>query len=70
MKITAIRKKFVGMRDSMGIAPKKGVNYKKMDKDTLIKHIQTIEGNNSCYKSDIAPVCGQTDCLWYSDCTK
>lgn len=30
----------------------------------LIRSIQTAEGHNPCFQSEIAPVCGIDDCLW------
>ena len=37
-----------------------------MDKEKLIRLIQSMEGNKPCYKN-IKP-CGQNDCLWRKEC--
>lgn len=48
----------------------KGVNVKKMNKTELIHKLQVAEGHTPCYKGSFAKQCGQTDCLWYKECTK
>ena len=66
MKLTEVR----NVWRSMGQPIKRGVNIKKMRKFDLIKKIQVTEGNSACFGSNIARVCGQTDCLWFNDCKR
>ena len=40
--------------------------YKKLNKENLIRSIQSLEGNKPCYKN--IKLCGQMDCLWRNDC--
>lgn len=49
---------------------RKGVNVYSTQKSDLIRMIQKAEGNSPCYQSNIADVCGQMDCCWYSDCKR
>lgn len=42
--------------------------YTKMETQELIRTIQSAEGNSPCFQSEIAPVCGISDCLWREDC--
>jgi len=48
-----------------GITSNSIKNLKKVD---LIRLIQTEEGNEACYMTGKAAVCGQESCLWRSDC--
>ncbi len=58
MKMVDVQKK----AKSMGIKPV------KMRKATLVKTIQTAEGNEACYQSKGAKNCQQTNCCWRDDC--
>lgn len=49
------------------IAKKLGIKPAKMNKQELIRNIQTTEGNIPCYQSD-NDSCSQMDCCWRSDC--
>ena len=40
----------------------------KMKKAELIREIQRMEGNEVCYNSGKAAVCGQDGCSWREDC--
>ena len=44
-----------------------GLVFGKMKKDELIRSIQTKEGYNACYKSNLTH-CDQYECLWREDC--
>ena len=66
MKVEEIIKKY----QSMAKSRRKGINLYSMPKSDLIRLIQSTEGNNPCFQGDIASSCGQTDCCWYSECTK
>ncbi len=50
------------------IAVQRGVAPGKLNKVDLIRRIQTSEGNEPCYATGKALVCGQTQCLWRADC--
>ncbi len=41
-------------------------NYGKMNKEQLIRAIQSAEGNSDCYGK--IQDCGQLDCCWREDC--
>ncbi|MFH1117186.1 MAG: Rho termination factor N-terminal domain-containing protein [Pseudomonadota bacterium] len=41
-------------------------NISRHRKDSLIRVIQEIEGNNPCFKE--IEGCGEDGCLWRSDC--
>jgi hypothetical protein len=53
------------------IAVQRGIEnsaIKNLKKTDLIRLIQIQEGNEACYMTDKAAVCGQDNCLWRSDC--
>ncbi|MBI5656033.1 MAG: SAP domain-containing protein [Geobacter sp.] len=50
------------------LAKEKGVKAGKMKKAELILAIQREEGNEECYNSGKAAICGQEQCLWREDC--
>jgi hypothetical protein len=50
------------------IAAQRGIVSGKLRKDELIRKIQSSEGNDPCYATGKASVCGQTQCLWRADC--
>ncbi len=50
------------------IAKEKGIALGKMNKSDSIRAIQKAEGNSSCYNTAKAAECGQTGCLWRTDC--
>jgi hypothetical protein len=49
------------------IAAAKGIKAGKMKKAELVKAIQAAEGNNRCFDTGSADVCGQDTCLWRED---
>jgi hypothetical protein len=56
------------VQDIKDIAKKKGITAAKMNKTSLIKAIQTAEGNTACFATAASQTCGQINCLWRSDC--
>ncbi len=50
------------------IAAQKGIASGTLNKVDLIRTIQKAEGNEPCYMTGKASVCGQTQCLWRADC--
>lgn len=59
MNMNAIRK----------IARGAGIKPAKLNKTTLIRTIQTEEGNYDCFASETEEsACDQSECLWRSDC--
>lgn len=54
--------------DVKKIAADKGIKIGKLRKAELIQQIQLIEGNDPCYATGKADVCGQEQCLWREDC--
>lgn len=50
------------------IARNHGLKPAKLKKAELIRHIQTEEGNYSCYATAGDGACDQTECLWRTDC--
>ncbi len=49
-------------------AVQRGIAPGKLNKVDLIRLIQITEGNEPCYMTGKASVCGQSDCLWRADC--
>jgi hypothetical protein len=50
------------------IATELGIKAGKLRKAELIQQIQQAEGNDMCYATGKADVCGQEECLWREDC--
>ncbi len=50
------------------IAKRLGIKPGKMKKADLVREIQKVEGNEDCYNSGQAAVCGQNGCSWREDC--
>ncbi|MFA7402426.1 MAG: Rho termination factor N-terminal domain-containing protein [Pelobacteraceae bacterium] len=50
------------------IAKKHDIKAGKMKKADLVRAIQQAEGSNACFETGQASECGQTGCLWRSDC--
>ncbi len=50
------------------IAKGLGIKPGKMKKVDLIREIQKAEGNEDCFNSGQAAVCGQDGCAWRDDC--
>lgn len=56
------------MDDIKAIAKQFEIKPGKMKKTELIRAIQEVEGNNVCFGTGNAIVCGQHECLWREDC--
>jgi len=61
---TAIMK----MQEIREIAKQRCIKTANMKKADIIRAIQREESNADCYGTDNADKCGQTECLWKSDC--
>lgn len=40
----------------------------KLKKGELIREIQRVEGNCTCFDTGRSTLCGQAECLWIDDC--
>jgi hypothetical protein len=58
----------MNMQEVKAVAKERGVKVGSMKKNDLIRAVQEAEGNEKCYASGIANVCGQENCLWKDDC--
>ena len=56
------------MDEVKAIAKACGVKAGSMKKGDLVRAIQTAEGNEACFDTGKAAVCGQGECLWRDDC--
>ena len=50
------------------IAKQHDIKIGKMKKAELVRAIQLAEGNDTCFETSQASVCGQAECLWRADC--
>lgn len=50
------------------LAAQRGLKTDKMKKTEIIRAIQATEGNTACFDTGAVVECGQTDCLWLTDC--
>ena len=58
MKLDEIRK----------IASQHNIKTGKVKKSELVRTIQQSEGNEPCFDTGRAALCGQENCLWREDC--
>lgn len=56
------------MQDIRKIAKQNGLKASKLNKVSLIKKIQTSEGNFDCFASAVNDYCDQSTCIWKGDC--
>lgn len=56
------------LEDVRQIAKSRGVHSSRLSKTTLIKTLQTKEGNFDCFATAVLGVCDQVSCLWREDC--
>jgi hypothetical protein len=56
------------MSDVKKIAMQHGIKVGKMKKDDIVRAIQKAEGNEACFATGKAAICGQGGCLWRGDC--
>lgn len=50
------------------IAKQHNIKVGKMKKADLVRAIQQVEGNEVCFETGQADMCGQDACLWRKDC--
>ncbi len=50
------------------IAKQFNIKTGKAKKSDLVRTIQLTEGNEQCFDSGRATLCGQDTCLWREDC--
>ena len=60
----------MNMNEIKNIAKARGLSPGRYKKADLIRAIQREEGNESCFDTGQADVCGQDQCLWRDDCLK
>lgn len=58
----------MNMQEIKSIARERGVKPGTLKKSELIRSMQKAEGNEACYGTGRAAVCGQDNCLWKDDC--
>ncbi len=58
------------MQDIRKIAKQKGIPSSKYNKVSLVRIIQTTEGNFDCFASAVNNYCDQSNCIWQDDCFK
>lgn len=56
------------LEDIKAIAKQLDIKPGKMKKAELIRAIQQAEGNETCFDTGNAVMCGQHECLWREDC--
>ena len=56
------------MQDIRKIAKQNGLKASNLNKVSLIKKIQTSEGNFDCFATAIHDYCDQSGCIWKDDC--
>jgi len=52
------------------IARSRGIKVGKKKKADLIHDMQSAEGNQACFGTEVAANCNQFQCLWREDCLK
>ncbi len=50
------------------IAKQRGIKTAKMKKGEIIRAIQAVEGNPTCFDTGQVAECDQMNCLWREDC--
>jgi len=58
----------MNMQEIRIIAKERGVKGSNLKKFELIHTLQLTEGNEQCFGTGRAAVCGQEECLWKADC--
>ena len=56
------------MQEIRTIAKTLDIKSARMSKLNLIREIQRVEGNNTCFASPGAEGCDQHECRWREDC--
>ena len=60
----------MNMTEIRQLAKDRGAKIGNMTKADAVRAIQMAEGNNSCFATSMAGVCGQDICLFRIDCVK
>ncbi len=60
----------MNMTEIRTIAKERGISSAKLRKVELIRAIQLDEHNDPCFATENVNKCGQTNCLWITDCEK
>jgi hypothetical protein len=58
----------MNMNQIKAFARRKGLRPRQQKKAELIRSIQAAENNPVCYMTHQVDNCGETSCLWRSDC--
>lgn len=56
------------LQEIKAVAKTNGMRVRNMKKENIIRTIQRVEGNISCFATDEVKDCGQENCLWRNDC--
>lgn len=56
------------INDIKQLARDRGLVPGQMRKEEMIRALQAQEGNPQCYNTNLSADCGQSNCLWRSDC--
>ena len=56
------------LEEIKAIAKQHDIKVGKLKKAELVQAIQVAEGNEVCFETSQAETCGQSECLWRSDC--
>lgn len=56
------------MQEIRQIAKQHGLKTARQSKIALVRHIQSAEGNFSCFATASSGECDQLSCLWRKDC--
>jgi len=60
----------MNMTEIRQLAKERGAKIGNMTKADAVRAIQSVEGNDSCFATSMASVCGQDVCLFRTDCIK
>ncbi len=60
----------MNMQEIRKIAKKNGLKISRLNKTSLVKKIQSSEGNYDCFATATNNYCDQANCLWQADCLK
>ena len=75
-------KKVISKKDVRTMAKEKGIELshkvniaepvmksRSKTKEMLIRAIQNVEGNDSCFKTEVSN-CSQSGCTWFTECQR
>ncbi len=58
------------MEEIESIALSYGINVENMERDELVRAIQSAEGNEQCFGTEKYLTCGQSGCSWRKSCSQ